>query len=383
MDQPVYDYIFSGFGLAAYLSLDAMLEIGCLEGKQILIIDSPEPPEEKTWSYWERGKGLYDVLLLASWKKGWFVSPHQQTECLRSELIYKSISSVALRNYLVEKIRKHDNISITFENVVDFSDDGNHISLTTNRNRYQSKKLFNSIPKTTLDFGDTPVLLQHFEGWVIQSPQLSFAQDEMVLMDFTVPQRHATRFMYVLPFSQTQALFEYTLFSPSLIDKNQYEQGIRDYLSSKNITEYTIEKTESGVIPMTVYPFWKANTKNILHIGTAGGWTKPATGYTFLNALPLAAKLANDIKNQNSDFTRFFKTNRFLWYDRLLIEVLYRDNASGQQLFTQLFTKANPANVLRFLQQQTHFWQELPILLACPKVPFIKAALRSLRPYKK
>jgi hypothetical protein len=138
MDQPVYDYIFSGFGLAAYLSLDAMLEIGCLEGKQILIIDSPEPPEEKTRSYWERGKGLYDVLLLAS-KKGWFVSPHQQTECLRSELIYKSISSVALRNYLVEKIRKHDNISITFENVVDFSDDGNHISLTTNRNRYQSK----------------------------------------------------------------------------------------------------------------------------------------------------------------------------------------------------------------------------------------------------
>jgi hypothetical protein len=72
MDQPVYDYIFSGFGLAAYLSLDAMLEIGCLEGKQILIIDSPEPPEEKpgvignevkactTCCFWLRKKaGLY------------------------------------------------------------------------------------------------------------------------------------------------------------------------------------------------------------------------------------------------------------------------------------------------------------------------------------
>jgi lycopene beta-cyclase len=379
MDQPVYDYIFSGFGLAAYLSLDAMLENGCLEGKQILIIDSPETATEKTWSYWERGKGRYDALLLASWKKGWFVSPNQQTECLQPELIYKSISSVALRNYLVEKIGKHETISITFENVVDFSDDGN---LTTNRNRYQSKKLFNSIPKANLDFGDTPVLLQHFEGWVIESTQLSFAQDEMLLMDFTVPQQNATRFMYVLPFSQTQALFEYTLFSPNLLDKHEYEQEIRAYLSSKNITDYTIQKKESGVIPMTVYPFWKANTKNILHIGSAGGWTKPGTGYTFLNAMPLATKLAQDLKNHNTDFSHFFKTNRFLWYDRLLIDVLYRDNASGQKLFTQLFTKANPANVLRFLQQQTNFWQELPILLACPTIPFLKAALRSLRPYK-
>ncbi len=383
MDQPHYDYIFSGFGLAAYLSLDAMIDNGCLNGKQILIIDSPETAEEKTWSYWERGQGRYDTLLLGSWKKGWFLSPNQQTECLQSELTYKSVSSVALRKYVVDKIGKHDNISITFENVVDFSDEGNHISLTTNCNRYQSKKLFNSIPKTPIDFGDTPVLLQHFEGWVIQSDQLSFDNDEMVFMDFTVPQQNATRFMYVLPFSKTQALFEYTLFSPNLIDKHEYEQGIRDYLSRHNITDYTIEKTESGVIPMTVYPFWKANTRNILHLGTAGGWTKPATGYTFLNALPLAAKLAGDIKSQNTDFTQFFKTNRFLWYDRLLIEVLYHDNASGQKLFAQLFTKANPVNVLRFLQQQTHFWQELPILLACPKVPFIKAALRSLRPYKK
>lgn len=382
MDQPVYDYIFSGFGLAAYLSLDAMLENGCLDGKQILIIDSPQTPPEKTWSYWERGQGRYDALLLGSWKKAWFVSPNQRTECLKSQLVYKSISSFALRNHLLEKIGRYENIAITFENVVDYSDDANRVTVTTENHRYHTKKLFNSIPKPKLDFGDTPVLLQHFEGWVIQSDQLPFDKDEMVFMDFTVPQQNATRFMYVLPFSKTQALFEYTLFSPNLIDKHEYEQGIRDYLSRKNITHYTIEKKESGVIPMTVYPFWKANTKNILQIGTAGGWTKPATGYTFLNAMPLAAKLANDLKNQNTDFTRFFKTNRFLWYDRLLIEVLYRDNAIGQKLFAQLFTKANPVNVLRFLQQQTHFWQELPILLACPKLPFLKAALRSIRLYK-
>ena len=32
---------------------------------------------------------------------------------------------------------------------------------------------------------------------------------------------------------------------------------------------------------MTCYPFERKNTSKILNIGTAGGWTKPSSGYTF------------------------------------------------------------------------------------------------------
>ena len=126
---------------------------------------------------------------------------------------------------------------------------------------------------------------------------------------------------------------------------------------------------------MTTFPFWKKNTKNVLHIGTAGGWTKPATGYTFSNASKLEEKLALRLAAGKADFRTFHQTGRFLWYDKLLIKVLYTDNAIGKRLFTNLFSRTKPKQVLTFLQEETTLWTELKIIWACPKVPFIKALL--------
>jgi len=102
-------------------------------------------------------------------------------------------------------------------------------------------------------------------------------------MDFSVEQQGNTRFMYVLPTSSTEALLEYTLFSKDLLSKDEYENEIETYLHKLGITEYEIVEKEQGTIPMTSYQFWKHNTKNILNIGSAGGWTKASTGYTFKN----------------------------------------------------------------------------------------------------
>ena len=39
--------------------------------------------------------------------------------------------------------------------------------------------------------------------------------------------------MYVLPFSPNEALVEYTLFSKDLLDDEEYETAINDYLKEK------------------------------------------------------------------------------------------------------------------------------------------------------
>ena len=48
-------------------------------------------------------------------------------------------------------------------------------------------------------------------------------------------------------------------------------------------SDYEVINSESGVIPMTSYPFYRDSTKNITKIGSAGGWIKPSTGYSFMN----------------------------------------------------------------------------------------------------
>jgi len=98
-------------------------------------------------------------------------------------------------------------------------------------------------------------------------------------MDFSVAQKGNCRFMYVLPTSETEALLEYTLFSQNLLPKTAYEEAIKEYLHKLGVTNYTITAREQGSIPMTTYDFTQHNSARILHIGTAGGWTKASTGY--------------------------------------------------------------------------------------------------------
>ena len=182
-------------------------------------------------------------------------------------------------------IETKNNISFIKANVISILDTAEGVFVETSIGQYRAVKLQNSV-----DFDqkytrqeEYPVLLQHFTGWFVETKKNYFDDSVATFMDFTVDQKRNTRFMYVLPISPNKALFEYTLFSKEVLTKDEYEGELLKYLATKSITEYTITEIEQGVIPMTSYKFWEQNSKNILHIGTVGGWTKASTGYTFEN----------------------------------------------------------------------------------------------------
>src|SRR6185295_19576215 len=94
-------------------------------------------------------------------------------------------------------------------------------------------------------------------------------------------QHHGTTFVYVMPFSTTQALVEYTLFTDRLLEQAEYDEGLKEYISRfLNVQHYDIAGEEFGVIPMTNYVY-PASNGCIINIGTAGGQTKASSGYTF------------------------------------------------------------------------------------------------------
>lgn len=100
-------------------------------------------------------------------------------------------------------------------------------------------------------------------------------------MDFRVSQEEGTTFVYVMPLSPTQALVEYTLFTERLLTQDQYNAGLKNYIESfLQTNEYKVLEEEFGVIPMTDLVFPEVEG-NIIHLGTAGGQTKPSSGYTF------------------------------------------------------------------------------------------------------
>ena len=156
-------------------------------------------------------------------------------------------------------------------------------------------------------------------------------------------------------------MIEYTLFSKKLLERHEYEKEIKKYLTKIGIKEYTIQMKEQGNIPMSCYPFNKSNTSNLLHIGTAGGWTKASTGFTFINTVRQVDRLIHFLKTEKP-LTAFHQKNRFWFYDLLFLDVLDKHNEKGSELFIRMFAKNPPLRVLRFLDEKTSFGEELLVM---------------------
>ena len=373
-----YDYIITGSGASGLMLAYRMANDSFFDNSSILIIDKEKKnSDDRTWCFWENGEGEWDELLHKSWDKILFESNTYKNTIPLQSYAYKMLRSGVFYDKLWNFINTKNNIRFIEDTVVNIEGSEDGAIVETLKSKYFTTKLLNSIDlnkKYTLQ-KKYPVLLQHFCGWFIETDKISFDDSTATFMDFTVDQKRNTRFMYVLPISPNKALFEYTLFSKEVLTKEEYESELLKYLAIKSITEYTITEIEQGVIPMTSYKFWEQNSKNILHIGTVGGWTKASTGYTFKNTSKKTIQLIAFLKAEN-DFTHFRKKTRFWWYDLLLIDVLSSYNHLGSKLFSTLFKRNSLKNVFRFLDEETSFIEDLRIMLSMPPLRFITALFR-------
>ena len=199
-------------------------------------------------------------------------------------------------------------------------------------------------------------------------------------MDFSIDQKNETRFFYVLPVSTNEALVEFTLFSKKELNDSEYEHEILKYLDEKGISDYKVISDEKGIIPMTCFDYRKYNTKNLINIGTSGGWTKPSTGYTFKFIDKKSSKLLSFMQT-NNDFRKFEKKTRFWYYDRIFIDVLYYHNHLGSYLFQRLFVKNKIERIFKFLDNESSLLDDMRITLSFPKILFTKTFFKTLFKY--
>lgn len=374
-----YDYIIVGAGASGLMLANALGKDAFFNDKSVLLLDkNPKNSNDRTWCFWEKGAGELDPIVHKSWKNIFFGGQAYSEQLAIAPYSYKLIRGIEFYRYMIDKISSYPNIDFVNAEVLQVEEKEGHAIVKTVANSYTCSQVFNSMLEIDKIRKQTkyPILQQHFIGWVVKTTKPAFNPRVATFMDFSVDQKNNTRFMYALPFSKKSALLEYTLFSQNLLPKEEYENAIREYLIEKlGCKDFEILEREQGSIPMTSYKFHKHNTQRIQYIGTAGGWTKPSTGYTFFNTAKKTKTLVQFLKEGKAINTLSGKW-KFWFYDLLLLDILYEHNDKGHHIFETLFKNRSPQLIFKFLDEETSFWEDLQIISGCPKKEFLMAIYR-------
>ncbi|MBT8182501.1 MAG: lycopene cyclase [Eudoraea sp.] len=379
--QKYYDYIIIGAGASGLMLANALGTDPYFKDKTVLLIDKDaKKTNDRTWCFWEKNEGDFDTIIAKSWSQIDFYSKDYGVNHKIAPYKYKMLRGLDFYNNFLDKIQSYENITFLQDMVTGVVDHNNYVDVTTQSEGFRATRVFNSIFNYKLLHQQTkyPVLQQHFIGWFIKSDKPIFNPENATFMDFSIPQKANTRFMYVLPFSETEGLVEYTLFSAETLDEQEYEDAIKKYIKEnlKSI-DYEIVEKEKGNIPMTCYNFSAKNSENILHIGVAGGWAKASTGYTFMNTNRKTKELVAFLK-KDKPLSSFSHKDRYWYYDLLLLDILYKDNSKGRRIFESLFRGSSPQLIFKFLDEETNIREDLKIISSCPKSFFIKALFNRL-----
>ena len=379
-----YDFIFTGAGCAALSIVIRMIKTGQFADKKILLIDKEQKTKnDRTWCFWEKDDGFFENVVCKKWEKLSFFSDHFSNDMDISPYEYKMIRGIDFYNYCFSEIAKNRNIDILYGKIgaIIFGHESISIEIDDVTQRFEHATIFNSFSQykkqESINSKKDISLLQHFKGWTIETSHTVFDPAKATFMDFRVHQDRGTTFVYVLPFSETKALVEYTLFTKDILKDEEYVSELSAYLKDfLRITDYKIIEEEFGVIPMTTRKF-DFFTDNVYNIGTAGGQTKASSGYTFQFIQKQAGLITECLLSPHKALSKIPGTpNRFLFYDKVLLDVLHNKRATGKEVFTTLFKKNKPQEVLKFMDNETSPKEELKIISSLPTFPFLKAAFK-------
>ncbi|MGK7389028.1 MAG: lycopene cyclase family protein [Candidatus Cyclobacteriaceae bacterium M2_1C_046] len=378
MSSIIYDFAIVGAGAAGLNLAMAMLNDPYFENKNILILEKKDKEEnDKTWCFWETGNGIWDEIITHQWQKGTFITKDTHTKLDLFPYRYKMIRSVDFYDYTKQQLRSAPQFTYVQDEVKDISM-LNQCELTALNGSYKCDHVFDSrIDPEVKEVKEKYLhVLQHFKGWYITTEKEVFNPYSFTMMDFRLKYKDTTSFMYLLPTSKKEALVEFTFFTPELVTEEIYDDLLQTYIKEiLKVDDYQIAEVEKGVIPMTSYPFHKKHQEKVTKIGTAGGWVRASSGYSFKNAERNSQKIIDNIKSDKHPADGLH-SKKFYFYDSLFLDILVNKNHLGEKIFAAMYEKNDIQQIFRFLDNETSIAEDVALISSLPKKPFLKALMK-------
>lgn len=367
-----FDYIIAGAGCSGRSLAVRMLPYLESTNKRALLVDKADKnSNDKTWCFWEENPDVFEPVVYRRWNRLSFASRFINQELNIQPYQYKMIRAADFYTH-TNKLLSNSNHLITIKgNVEKLYTEKQQAYVVINGETYSSDYAFSSIPQIQKkNPGRYHYLLQHFEGWVIETDDSIFEPDCATLMDFNTSQQAGTSFIYVLPLSSNRALVEFTVFSEQELSEEAYTSALEQYIREQLLCKhYIIKEKEHGVIPMSDHPI-KQLKDHIIYLGTAGGFTKGSTGYTFRFIQKHTAAIVKQLTKYGHPHTPPLSAPRFDIYDATLLNLLSSNRISGEEIFSTMFQKNNVVKILKFLDNETSLPEEVKIFSTLQKKEF-------------
>lgn len=374
-----YDIIVSGLGCAGFSFMYYLLD-SPLKDKNILIIDASDKKEnDRTWCYWAPNplESHPKNTPLVSWKS-LFIKDQIPVYNKLNYLNYYHIKSSDFYTEIAEMIKTKPNINWVKENVTTIiSQDNGSIKIETSSKRtFYGQTLINSIPDLS-KLQNKKILKQVFLGWKIRTETESFFPEHATFMDFSNRNSGTVNFFYVLPYSKTEALVEYTEYANSDIENAKMVSELKKYIEQNlKIKEFEIIFEENGSIPMSTQNFTRSTQSNWIDVGTVGGCTKPSTGYTFYTIQKHSKMIVEALSSSDKSYNLNWKrSKRFNFYDNILLNIAVKWPNKLPEIFQEMFSKNPTDQILKFLNEETSIWEEIRVLSSLSYGIFIKSLL--------
>jgi len=381
-----YEHVILGAGCAGLSLCYYLLEAGVRD--PILIVDRRDSFEDdRTWCFWDVEETPFSGLAIRSWNS-WKIRTHEREITQTStEHPYLCLTGAEFYENVLERIAAHDNVTLLLdEEVHGYEESPGSTRVETSSGVLSCRYLFDArgLPP------GSPIAVearrrsvwvpQKFLGLRVRTRKPAFDTHACTLMDFSVSQARGLRFAYVLPFGEKEALVENVYLSEAEVSIEEHRTEISGYLRDRyglSAGDYVVDGEERGYVPMTDHPFPRRMGERTYATGMLGGETRPSTGYTFLRIQRYCQSLARSIADGNEAPGRT-SPRRLDLLDSIFLRFMRESPEQCPEVYRRMFSGVAPAPLVRFLTEKSTPMDELRLIIALPKTPFIRISARML-----
>ncbi|TDS75795.1 lycopene cyclase family protein [Amnibacterium kyonggiense] len=370
-DFPRSGAVVLGGGCAGLALAVALVEAG---GAVAVVEARTGDRDERTWCYWDTGQAVMPEAASRSWDRWEVRAGAGRVVASDAAHPYRMVRARDYRAVARERLARSATGRIV---------DGVRVSVGADERPggRDVPRLFDArgpMPSVAVPAGRV-LLHQRFVGQWIRTTRPVFDTAAVTLMDF--PESRApsgVRFFYVLPVAADLALVECTVFSAVEHVSEPFRRHIADYVRSRwglDPGEWQVEGQEAGSIPMTDAPApWPGRSG--VPLGLRAGAARPSTGYAYTRIQLAARRIASAGGRGAPPIRDPFRT-RVL--DAVFLRFLRDQPHRAPEVFLRLFGRLPGPLTVRFLTERSTLRDDLRLVLALPKAPFLRAAATTAR----